>query len=222
MDAVVKVGGSLLAEPEALKALCRTLDAASRQWRIAVVAGGGSFADEVRLQDRRFGLSPQTAHQMAILAMDQYGLLLAELLENGASVRSLRGAVALARKGKLPVILPSSFLLKPNPLDATWDVTSDTIAAYLAARLRAQRLILVTDVDGLFTADPKRNPRARLIPTVSLLELSQLPERTCVDRALPSQLRRQRVDTWIVSGLHPERLLQLLRGVPTVSTRLFP
>lgn len=222
MDAVIKVGGSLLAEPDGLKALCRTLDATSRRWRIALVPGGGPFADEVRLQDRRFNLSAQTAHEMAILAMDQFGLLLCHLLDNSAAVRTLKEVVRSVRVGKLPVILPSSILLKPNPLNASWDVTSDTIAAYLGERLRARRLILITDVDGLFTEDPKTNPQARLLSTVRLDELSQFPTRTCVDSALPSQLRRYTLDTWIVSGLHPERVFGLLRGERTVSTRILP
>ncbi|MEM2904913.1 MAG: hypothetical protein QW057_08140 [Candidatus Bathyarchaeia archaeon] len=220
MDAVIKVGGSLLEETGGLKALCRTLDAESKRWRIAVVPGGGPFADEVRLHDRRLRVSAQTSHMMAILAMEQYGLLLSDLLENGAPARSLREAISSTRARRLPVILPYRLLSRPNPLEASWDVTSDTIAAYLAEQLKARRLVLITDVDGLFTEDPKMKPEAELIPRVGLDELSRFPTRTCVDRALASQLRRYPLDTWVINGLYPGRLSQLLRGEAPVSTRI--
>ncbi len=149
------------------------LDGASKTWKMALVPGGGPFADEIRLQDKRLRLSAEASHRMAILAMDQYGLLLCDLLENAAPSTTLRMAINFARRKRLPVILPSRFLSRPSSLRASWDVTSDSIAAYLAGRLRARRLILITDVDGLFSKDPKTNPNAKLIPRISLEELSR-------------------------------------------------
>lgn len=220
MDVVVKVGGSLLAQPYALRVLCRALDRASKTWKMALVPGGGPFADEVRLQDKRLGLSAEASHRMAILAMDQYGLLLCDLLDKAAPATTLRMAINFAGRKRLPVILPSRFLSTLSSLRASWDVTSDSIAAYLAARLRAQRLILITDVDGLFTKDPKTYPDAKLIPSISLEELSRFSTRTCVDKALPSQLRRYRLDTWIINGLQSERFDSLIREETAVATRI--
>ena len=220
MDAVVKVGGSLLAEPDALRSLCRALDRASKTWKMALVPGGGPFADEVRLQDKRLGLSAEPTHRMAILAMDQYGLLLCDLLNNAAPAATLRMAINLAGRKRLPVMLPSRFLSTLSSLRSSWDVTSDTIAASLAARLRAQRLILMTDVDGLFTKDPKKYSDAKLIPSISLEELSRTSTRTCVDKELPSQLRKHRLDTWIINGLHSERFDSLIREENLTATRI--
>jgi len=220
MDAVVKVGGSLLAQPDALRALCRTLDRASKNWKMAIVPGGGPFADEVRLQDKRVGLSAETTHLMAIFAMDQYGLLLCDLLNNAAPATTLRAAINFAGRKRLPVILPSRFLSTRNSLRASWDVTSDTIAAYLAARLQAKRLILITDVDGLFSKDPKKYSDAKLILSISLEELSRSSTRTCVDKAFPSQLRKHKLDTWIINGLESERFESLIRQEATTATRI--
>jgi hypothetical protein len=83
-DWVIKVGGSLGAAPTALRRLMETLGRAARRQRLVVVPGGGSFADEVRRADRRFGLGDSAAHWMAILAMDQYAHLLAELAPGAA------------------------------------------------------------------------------------------------------------------------------------------
>jgi aspartokinase-like uncharacterized kinase len=51
-------------------------------------------------------------------------------------------APALA-EGRLPVIAPSSWLRAVDPLPHTWDVTSDTIAAWIAGRVGARSLVLV-------------------------------------------------------------------------------
>ncbi|MAQ14937.1 MAG: hypothetical protein CMN30_09090 [Sandaracinus sp.] len=51
---------------------------------------------------------------------------------------------------------------------------SDTSAAYLAARLGARRLEIWTDVPGLFTIDPRRTDRSRLIPRVTYDEAAVL------------------------------------------------
>ena len=88
IDAVVKVGGSL-GRGERLREVCACLAEAGRRHRLLVVPGGGAAADVVREQDARFGLQPTTAHWMAILAMDQYGLLLADLTPGAEAVRTL-------------------------------------------------------------------------------------------------------------------------------------
>ena len=87
MDAaVVKVGGSLAAYPEKLKALCAKLSEVSKKHKLIVVPGGGEFADTVRALDKRFNLSPAVSHRMAILGMDQYGFLLSHLLPDSCVV----------------------------------------------------------------------------------------------------------------------------------------
>ena len=54
-----------------------------------------------------------------------------------------------------------------DPLEKSWDVTSDSIAAYIANLLQAQKLLLVTDVDGIFYEDPKKKLDTKLIEELS-------------------------------------------------------
>ena len=68
--------------------------------------GGGEFADAVREHDRRFGLRPQTAHRMAILAMDQFGWALADLIPGAARCVEL----GPPRAGVVSVLLPAALL----------------------------------------------------------------------------------------------------------------
>ncbi len=171
--------------PEKLKALCNELSFSSKTHRLVVVPGGGEFADLVRSLDERFSLSSRTCHRMAILGMDQYGLLLAELIPNSAAVNSLEQVEEVIAVGKLPIFLPSKLMLSEDPLENTWAVTSDSIAAYIAYRLYAGKLLLVTDVDGIFSADPKEEIEAKLIGRLSADELLKMGKRTSVDEYLP-------------------------------------
>ena len=70
MDAVVKVGGSLAEKPAVLKKLCRKLGDVAARHGIAVVPGGGKFADAIREIDKNYALPAETAHEMAILGMN--------------------------------------------------------------------------------------------------------------------------------------------------------
>lgn len=47
---------------------------------------------------------------------------------------------------------------------------NDTLAAIVAQSIRADLLILLSDIDGLYTADPHLDPNAKLIPTVTELD----------------------------------------------------
>jgi len=56
--------------------------------------------------------------------------------------------------------------------------SGDTIAVYLAEKLGAKRLIFASDVDGIYTDDPKKNPQAKLIPEINLKEVESLAKIT--------------------------------------------
>ncbi len=79
MEAVLKVGGSLAEDPTSLAMLCQELSVLAKAHRIVIVPGGGKFADTVRKLDKTYNISDVVAHKMAILAMDQYGLLLSDV-----------------------------------------------------------------------------------------------------------------------------------------------
>lgn len=218
MSTTVKVGGSLMLQPEKLRALCLKLSAASGKHRLVVVPGGGELADAVRELDKRFSLSNGASHRMAILGMDQYGFLLSDLTPNSVAVNTLEKTKKVLDSGKLPIFLPSHLLFSEDPLENSWDVTSDSIAVYLAGRMQSHRVVLVTDVDGVYTSDPKKYPGAKLIKNLSASELLALNKRTSVDKFLPKLLLNMRLDCFVVNGLFPERFEAILDGQETVYT----
>ncbi len=112
---------------------------------VVVVPGGGPFADAVRDAQPRIGFGNDAAHHMALLAMEQYGCALASL--NGAFVLAdSLAAIQHAREAtKVPVWMPSRMALAED-IPASWDITSDSLAAWLAGRLGARQLLLVKRV----------------------------------------------------------------------------
>ena len=147
VETVVKLGGGVLAHAEIFDAALTAIAAAAQERRLLVVPGGGPFADAVREVDRRLRLSNDAAHWMAVLAMDQYAHLVAARLAGGVLVAepreiadALGGAGAV---GRVPVLAPYCWLRETDPLPHAWIVTSDSIAAWVAGRVGARRLVLV-------------------------------------------------------------------------------
>ena len=211
MLTVVKVGGGLGlgAGDDALRALCATLGELGERHPLLVVPGGAWFADAVREADRRFALSPTTSHRMAVLGMEQFGLLLSELIPDAE-----RSAEARPTAGRTTVLLPAALPL--DPLPASWQVTSDSIAAWVARQAGAGRLVLVKEVDGLFAKwPPSGEPLARL----SVAELAAL-RAGGVDPYLPTALAGATFETWVIGGRDPWRLTELLDRGTTVGTRI--
>jgi 5-(aminomethyl)-3-furanmethanol phosphate kinase len=220
VDAVIKVGGSLAQTPEVLRALCVELCQIAEDYKVVVVPGGGRFADAVREFDEKYALPPVVSHRMAILAMDQYGLVLSHLIPESHCINSFKEVKSIREDKKVPVFLPSKLMLHDDSLEVSWDVTSDSIVAYIAHRLHAERVILVTDVNGVFTKDPKKFADAKLMSEVSVRELLSYAERTCVDKFLPKYLSKNPIDCYVVNGKYPERINAVLSGRKTICTRL--
>jgi aspartokinase-like uncharacterized kinase len=140
---VIKIGGGLTWIPRALDRVCLAVGSLSREWPLVVVPGGGPFADGVREFDRRMGLSPDVAHWMAILAMDQYAHVLASRIPDALLVEE-PGCIREGLMGAGAVVLaPSRWMRSADVLPHSWDVTSDSIAAFVAGALDAERLVLI-------------------------------------------------------------------------------
>jgi len=226
---VVKVGGSLSQNPQALRVLCQKLVSLSSKGKIIVVVpGGGRFADGVREADQQFSLSASTSHYMAILAMDQYGLLLADLMSPNSQIVYCIEDVKNVRAGVVAVFLPSKFITLMDKeegvgcgglLPKCWDVTSDSIAVCIARQLGVESLLLVKDVDGVFSGDPKRKGRVSLFEQLTIRELLDMENsEVCVDLYLPKLLSVFNMGCSIVNGFFPDRVEAVLDKRKVIGT----
>jgi aspartokinase-like uncharacterized kinase len=145
---VVKLGGGLGRVPGALAEAGRAVAEAARGQPLLIVPGGGALADAVRALDRELALPAATAHWMAILAMDQYAQAIAAHVPNGVVVHDRVEMGSALEQGRIPVLAPYRWMLAADALPHRWEVTSDSIAAFVAGALDARLLVLLKPVGG--------------------------------------------------------------------------
>ena len=138
---VVKLGGSLANSEE----LPNWLDviAAAGAGKVVLVPGGGPWADEVREAQKREGFDDRIAHRKALRAMERYAELLAGLREKFCLAASIADIQKALRNGTVPVWLPYDMVVADRSIPESWDITSDSLAAWLAGQLNASALLLV-------------------------------------------------------------------------------
>lgn len=188
---LIKIGGSLInSKGGILNELGSIISQYTAQCPVYIVPGGGPFADQVRQYGKKFRLSDETCHFMALSAMDQYAYLLKEFIP-GSRLTDLSDSTFEAHcVPTTPQILLCSHFLRHIPADSlprSWDVTSDSVAAYLARQLNVSLLLLIKSTD----IDPEIK-----MPDVDVY----------FKRLLPLNC-----PTWFINGLYPERLSRLLQ-----------
>ena len=129
---VVKVGGSLF---HRIADLVPVLKESKRP--LLLIPGGGPFANTVR----QCKVDNDAAHWMAVAAMEQFGWFIAS--------HGIPATTEIGNPATTSVFLPYRFCLLNDAMPHTWDVTSDTIAAWVAGSFHLD-LLLLKSVDGIF------------------------------------------------------------------------
>ena len=188
---VLKLGGSLYRTPE-LAPWLTALGALSVP--LVVVPGGGPFADTVRQAQRDWSLSEAAAHRMAVLGMQQMAYLLCDRQSRFQCVDTLESVADALQAGKVPVWLPDRLLAEASDIECGWEVTSDSLAAWLASRLEAQGLVLVKSAE--FEPTPQ--------------SVTQLQHGGILDEAFHRYAPA--APTWLIQRRHHRKLPALLEG----------
>lgn len=186
---VVKIGSSLLIDAQTrqptrdwLAAIARDLAMLKNEGRDVIVVSSGSIALGrgrlpglgVRLEDKQAAASVGQSLLMAAwsTALEPHGLVAGQVLltrdDTERRRRWLNGRAtidALLAHGVIPIV-------NENDTVATEEIRygdNDRLAARAAQLARADLLILLSDVDGLYTADPRRDPAAAHLPLIETL-----------------------------------------------------
>ncbi len=198
---VVKIGGSLF--PNYAIDLAKKL----KNTNSCIVLGGGEFANLIRKYDDEQHFSEETNHWTAIDCMDIMAKLTDDKVESAKLAYSIDEVNQISDEGLTPIFISSRFLRDEDPFECSWDVTSDSIAAYLAHVLNA-KLLIVTNVNGIYTQEPKEHG-STFISKIDAKTLLTFPE-TSVDVMLPSLLLKFGTNCYVVNGKCPERVLSLI------------
>jgi 5-(aminomethyl)-3-furanmethanol phosphate kinase len=141
MMRIIKLGGSLLSGGD-LRA-CLDIIAYDGGQQI-IVPGGGVFADQVRHLQAAYGFDDVAAHRMAILAMHQLAILFNGLQPKFTVCDSLEKLFAASG---IRIWSPDITELDAAGIPASWDISSDSLAAWLAQQVPAAELVLVKCAD---------------------------------------------------------------------------
>jgi aspartokinase-like uncharacterized kinase len=187
---VVKIGGSLTDHIDPIIAVLHHSERPA-----LIVPGGGICARLIR----ELGMDGDAAHWMAVCAMEQFGWLI--------SAKGVTPISKLHVPSGLAVLLPYLPLLQADPLPHTWEVTSDTIAAWVASCLGLD-LIVLKSVDGI-------NKNGKLKE-----RLCEVIKTDVVDSSFIPYVLANGVNVVIINGKHPKRLEAYLQGNPVPSTTI--
>jgi len=142
---VVKLGGSLANSEELPKWL--DVIATTGAGRVILVPGGGPWADAVREAQKREGFDDRAAHRKALKAMEQFGAALAGMQSELIPATSIAQLDEILGNDRIPVWMPYDMVVAEPDIPESWDVTSDSLAAWLAGQLNVATLLLVKSLE---------------------------------------------------------------------------
>jgi glutamate 5-kinase len=241
---VVKVGSSLVTnegrgvDPVSIGNWCRQLAALAHEGREVVMVSSGAIVEGMKRLG--WGARPEQVHQLqAAAAVGQMGL--AQMYETKLSEHGLRSAQVLlthadladrerylnARSTLLALLaLKVVPVINENDTVVTDEIKfgdNDTLGALVANLVEADALVILTDQTGLYSADPRQDPNARLVTVAdagdTALERmaggvgSAMGRGGMIAKVLAAKrAARSGAHTVIAWGREPDVLLRLARG----------
>ncbi len=177
---VIKLGGSLEQSKQLID--CLGCIANNVKDHIIIVPGGGLFSEHVRQSQQQWQFNDVIAHEMAILAMQQMALLFHSLQPGFQCLNTVKDIQSQIKKNAPIIWSPKICELNKAGIQASWDITSDSLAAWLAMQLHANQLSLI---------------KATRIPNA---DMTQLIELGIVDKAFFSFIKNVPFKTQIISA----------------------
>jgi aspartokinase-like uncharacterized kinase len=189
---VIKLGGSLLSSGSLREWLSIIVEHGAG--KLVIVPGGGIFADQVRDAQQILKFDDKAAHQMALLAMEQYAHLLQSYAPALALSDSIEGIEKAMNQNQVPVWLPFKMINTCQDVSANWNLTSDSLALCLANQLNAEHVMLVKSIGS------------------NKLNARQLSESEMVDRDFPEFVKKSGSTIWWLDQNDMRTLENLLKA----------
>lgn len=214
---VIKLGGHLISTPKGLdlnllRAYAEILSETFDGGKWCIVTGGGEESRRYISATRSLGLDEAFCDLIAVKITRIHARILSALIGEKAYQRTPETLEEIAEYASFGRIVVSGGL---QPAQST-----TAVAALAAEAIGAEKLIIATDVDGVYTGDPKKSPDAKLLKELTLTRLEEIlrgsshaaGEYRLIDRLAINVLRRSRISAVVLNGKQPENLRKAIRG----------
>ena len=223
MDTVViSIGGSILIQEKDdigfFKKLASTLLEKSKEHKLFVVTGGGKIAREYIHIGRELGASETYLDEIGIDITRLNARLLIQALGDTTYHMPARIIEEALQAGKTHQVVVMGGL---HP-----GFTTDAVSAMMAERVNAVRLVNATSVPGVFTADPKKDPSAKLIKKMNYDELIDIVDKAdrgagphiVFDPLAARIIKRSHIKTIVCDGRNLQALMSAIDGDEVAGT----
>jgi uridylate kinase len=210
---VLRIGGSVISpwpDPKLVDKYAQVVsELTSDGHLLAVVVGGGQVSRKFIESARGLGLSSFQQDTIAIFASRLNARLVAMKLGGVSSVPTSIESI-LQRLSRNRVAVMGG--LRPG-------ITTDTVAALIAEKWNADLLIKCSDQDGIYTADPRINKKAKKLDKISYERMQQILGgkhkpgiHSIVDPVAVEHLMKSRVKLVVLDGSEPRGVTKAVRG----------
>ena len=250
MRIVIKIGTSTLAHPTGhlnirlVEGLCKTIsDIKNAGHQVILVSSGaiGMGVGKLGLLERPRDIPTKQAAaavgQCELMytydkLFGEYNHTVAQLLITGEDIRTHQRHENFSNTLNRLLELGAMPIINENDTVSTDEIVigdNDTLAAFVAESVKADLLILLSDINGLYTADPHKDPNAKLIPVIETLtdEIYALAGASSTKQGTGGMVTKLRAaaiateagcDMVIANGKDPAGLYDILEG-KAVGTR---
>jgi len=259
MLSILKMGGAAItdkkgyerAKPAAIRVLARAAAKAlsSGSTGLIIVHGAGSFGHPqvikygirkgVRTKRQKIGFrkTQESVAKLSTIVMREllHAKVPAVLFPTYSLLSQRRGRIshfnlapvkAALKAGLVPVM--SGDMVSDSALGGSV-CSGDQVISYLCSKLKIARTVFATDVDGVFTADPKKNKKAKLFTSICLCNLRKLrgslgssrhADVTGGMKGKLAELAGIKSNIYVANASKPDRIHKLLTGKKALSTRI--
>jgi molybdenum storage protein len=222
--AVVKIGGQSICDRggEALPSILKELVQVRKEHKLVITTGGGTRSRHIYTIGLEMGMPTGIIAKFGSMISEQNALMIATLLSPWGGIKMSHSDIVKLptyfAEGIIPVMhgMPpyDYFAIKPKtgriPIHRT-----DVGLVILADLLGSRTILFIKDEDGLYTADPKKDPEAEFIPKIGAADLMErdlddlVIERPCLEIIQNSEVIDQ---VQVINGMVPGNITKAMNG----------